>query len=120
MTTFAQVRDGLVLSHFTKDCTLAEARKLFPDIAHELEEAPREVQDGWQFVNGVFAPRQPTAEEQRHNEFENALSGDATLAQLKLMTNAEYDAWYDANTTTLAAVRILLKRVIKLVIRRLL
>lgn len=49
MTTFAQIRDSRVLAHFTKDLTLAEARAMFADIAHELHEAPDDVQDGMLF-----------------------------------------------------------------------
>lgn len=63
MTTFAQVRDGRVLAHFTKDCTLAEAQAMFADIAHELHEAPADVQDGWELVDGYCGPVRTAAAE---------------------------------------------------------
>lgn len=61
MTTFAQVRDGRVLSHFRKDITLAEARAAFADIAHELHEAPDDVQDGMIFDGQNYSQPLPPA-----------------------------------------------------------
>lgn len=48
-----------------------------------------------------------------------ALSADTTLAQLKAMTNTEFDAWWLANVTTAAQAIQVLKRLAKLAIRRL-
>lgn len=48
-----------------------------------------------------------------------ALASDTTLQQLKGMTSAEFDTWWDANVTNAAQAIAVLKRLAKLVIRRL-
>ena len=66
----------------------------------------------------------PTAEEvaalAAKQSIDVAIGADTTLAQLKAMTNAEFDAWWLANVTTAALAIQVLKRLAKLVIRRLL
>lgn len=121
MTTFAQVRAGRVLAHFVKDCTLADAKAMFADIAPELHEAPSNVQDGWDHVGGlVFAPHTESTEERRQREVDAAISGDTTLAQLKAMSNAEFDVWWTANVSNAQQAIQVLKRLARLVIRRVL
>ena len=67
---------------------------------------------------------QPTAEEvaalAAKQSIDVAIGADTTLAQLKAMTNAEFDAWWLVNVTTAAQAIVVLKRLAKLVIRRLL
>jgi len=50
MKTYAMVRGGIVLSHFTTDKTPAD----FPDIAPFLFEAPEDVRDGMHFDGEAF------------------------------------------------------------------
>ncbi len=116
MTTFAQVRAGRVLSHFNTDRPASD----FPDIAHELHEAPANVQDGWTFDGNTFAPYVPSAEEQRQAALDDAIHNDATLAQLKAMTPAQFDTWWTANITNQATLNAFVKRLARVVIRRLL
>lgn len=56
MTTLGQVREGRVLSHFTREMTLSEAQAAFPDIASELRELPEDVQDGWEWTEDYCGP----------------------------------------------------------------
>jgi hypothetical protein len=116
MKTYAQVRAGRVLAHFATDRPPSD----FADIAHELHEAPADVQDGWSYANGVFAPYQPTAEELRQAAQEDAIAADTTLAQIKAMTPAQFDTWWAANITNLATLNAFVKRLARLVIRRVL
>ena len=48
-----------------------------------------------------------------------AVAGDATIAALKTMDNAAFDAWWDANVTNAAQAINVLKRLAKIVVRRL-
>jgi hypothetical protein len=49
-----------------------------------------------------------------------AITGDSVIQQLKAMTNAEFDAWWDANVTTAAQAIAVLKRLARVIIRRVL
>lgn len=65
--------------------------------------------------------RQQLEQEQaRLAEFDAAIKGDTTIAQLKAMTNAEFDAWWDANIDTAAKAIAVLKRLARVIIRRVL
>lgn len=60
MTTYAQIRNGVVLSHFATERPASD----FIDIAHELREAPADVQDGWVLrEDGSIGPEIPTADQ---------------------------------------------------------
>ena len=56
----------------------------------------------------------------REAAIDSAIAGDATIAQLKGMTNAEFDAWWAANVTTAAQAIAVLKRLARVIIRRVL
>lgn len=43
---------------------------------------------------------------------------DAQLAPLRNMTNAEFNAWWDANVTTAAQAIGVLKRLVRVLLRR--
>lgn len=58
-------------------------------------------------------------ESTRIESIEQSAKIDATVAQLKLMTNQQCDDWFVANIDTLAKARGLLKLMFKLMIRRL-
>ena len=60
------------------------------------------------------------AEEARKAGVDAAIGADATIAQLKAMTAAEFDTWWAANVTNAAQAINVLKRVTRVVIRRLL
>jgi hypothetical protein len=47
-----------------------------------------------------------------------AIAVDATIAQLKAMSNADFDTWWAANVTTLAQANNVLKRIARVVLRR--
>lgn len=81
MTTFALVRNGLVLSHFTTN----QPASAFPDIANMLFPAPANVQDGWAFDGTTFAPYVPTAQETQ-------AAADALVAPFKGLTLAQISA----------------------------
>lgn len=61
-----------------------------------------------------------SAEEVRRAEYETAIAADATIQQLKAMTNAEFDGWWAANVTTAAQAIAVLKRLARVIIRRVL
>lgn len=81
---------------------------------------------GWSYSNGQFiappaaalTPEQE-AELARRAAIEAAISSDSVVQALKLMTNAEYDAWWSANVANAAQAIGVLKRVVRLVLRRL-
>lgn len=58
------------------------------------------------------------AEETRVETIEQSAKQDATIITLKTMTNQQLNDWFDANITTLASARALLKVLFKIVIRR--
>lgn len=70
-------------------------------------------------ANKATAPAQE-AERVRQAAIEQAISADSQLAQLKAMTNAEFDAWWSANVTTAAQAIQVLKRLARVIIRRVL
>lgn len=55
-------------------------------------------------------------EVQRLTDIEQTVRGDSQLAQLKVMTNAEFDAWWTANVTNAAQAAAILKKLVKLII----
>lgn len=56
----------------------------------------------------------------RDASMDQAIAGDATIAQLRAMTSADFDIWWAANVTNLAQANNILKRLTRLAIRRLL
>jgi len=60
------------------------------------------------------------AEIDRRNSFRSAIAGDSVLTQLKAMSNTEFEAWWDSNVTSAAAVIAILKRLVRVVILRIL
>jgi hypothetical protein len=72
--------------------------------------------DGVQWVLNIA--RQ--AEQQRLADLSAALTADTQIQALKAMTNAEFEAWWDANITTAAQAIAVLKRLTRVMIRRLL
>lgn len=60
------------------------------------------------------------AVDQAISQFQLGNSSPATIAQLKKMTVAQYNAWFDANFTSAAQLIGLLKRMLLVIIRRLL
>lgn len=73
----------------------------------------------------TFAVPDNTAELTRLAGLDNAINTATvgtvtpkTLADLKVMDNATYSAWFDANFTTAAQAIALLKRVVLVLIRR--
>ena len=104
---------------------------------------PKHVVAGWQIVdatlpvnfapgshtysNGVFTKIPPTAEAiaaaaeiARLQAIQDAIAGDTTLASLKAMSNADFDAWWAANVTTAVQAIGVLKRLFRVVLRRVL
>jgi len=64
------------------------------------------------------AEAEAAAEVQRLEDLETEIAGDSVIHNLKAMTNAEYNAWWDANVTTAADARGVLKKLVRVVIRR--
>lgn len=62
----------------------------------------------------------PDPEVVRKAQIEQAIAADSVIAQLKAMTNAEFDAWWAANVTTAAQAIQVLKRLARVIIRRVL
>ena len=60
------------------------------------------------------------AEAARVASLDTAIKNDSVLQNLKGMTAAQFDAWWDNNVTSAAQVIAILKRLVKIVIRRLL
>jgi hypothetical protein len=60
------------------------------------------------------------AEAARKATFESAIGVDTIIAQLKAMTAAEFDIWWDANVTNAAQAIAVLKRLTRLMVVRLL
>lgn len=96
---------------------------------HIVEEsaipANRALRAAWRVVNGavevdavVGAAIQ--AESDRKAGVDAAISSDATIASLKAMTAAEFDAWWAANVTNAAQAINVLKRISRVVLRKLL
>ena len=56
----------------------------------------------------------------RLQSIQDAIAGDTTLASLKAMTNADFDAWWAANVTTAVQAIGVLKRLFRVVLRRVL
>lgn len=76
-------------------------------------------------VAAIVDPASLAADASRFSVIDNAINTATvgtvtpkTLAELKLMTNAEYGVWFDANFTTAAQAIALLKRVVLVLIRR--
>ena len=61
-----------------------------------------------------------TVEIARVTVIDQAIAADATLAQLKAMSNAEFDVWWAANVTNAQQAIAVLKRLARLIIRRVL
>lgn len=64
--------------------------------------------------------RNKTAEELRLEDLDDAISLDTVIAQIKAMTNDEFNTWWDANVTTATQAIAILKRVVRVLIRRVL
>lgn len=52
--------------------------------------------------------------------YDSAITSDSTIQQLKAMTSAQFDAWWDANVTTSAQAIAVLKRIARVIIRKVL
>lgn len=66
-----------------------------------------------------IAQRQAAAAEQaRFAAVEQAISADTVVAQLKGMSNEQFDAWWAANVTTAGQAIAVLKRIARIVVRR--
>lgn len=80
------------------------------------EEAARDAEEA------AWSAEQPAleAEAARKAAIEDVIQADATIAQIKAMTTAEFDTWWTANVTNAAQAINVLKRVTRVVIRRLL
>lgn len=69
-------------------------------------------------------PAPPTPEElaeiARRESLRSAIDGDGIIQNLRTMTAAQFDAWWDANVTNAAQAITVLKRLVKLIIFRLL
>lgn len=63
---------------------------------------------------------QTTTEIERLAGIEAAVEADPTVQALKAMTNTQFDAWWDANVTTVAQAMAVLKRLTRVMIRRVL
>jgi hypothetical protein len=75
-------------------------------------------------VPALQDPPPPTEAEvqeaQRAAGVDQAIKDDAAVQAMKPMSNAEFDAWWAANVTTLAQANNVLKRLARVVVRRLL
>lgn len=60
------------------------------------------------------------AEAQRLLDIDTTIKGDTTISMLKAMNNADFDAWWTANVTSLAQASVVLKRIARVVLRRVL
>lgn len=59
------------------------------------------------------------ADRSRCSAIENVIATDNIVQQLRAMTNAEFDAWWDANVTNATQAISVLKRLARIVLRRL-
>jgi len=99
MTTFALVRDGVVLSHFYT----FEPKEAFPDIAEFLVEAPDDVKDGMLYQGGQFVDAAPfVPQEVSMRQARLALLGAGLLDQVeqavKTLPRAAQIEWEFATT----------------------
>lgn len=76
------------------------------------------IQSEWDAAAAAAPAR--AAEAARLAAVEDAIAADATVASLRAMSVAEFDAWWTANVTTLAQANNVLKRVTRVVLRRVL
>ena len=60
------------------------------------------------------------AEATRVASVNTAISGDAQIQALKVMTVSDFDAWWTANVTTVAQAITIVKRIARIVVRKLL
>lgn len=58
------------------------------------------------------------ADQARQAAINQAVVADTVVAQLKAMTNAEFDTWWAANVSTAAQAITVLKRITRIVLRR--
>lgn len=94
------------------------AKPAFNATTHEVLEAPPAQVGGiWTQQWSIVAL---SAEAARKAVLDAGIAGDATIASLKAMTNAEISAWFTANITTLAQARTLLERLTRIIIRKVL
>lgn len=101
-------------------------------VVNDLSDLPNLVEAGagaviGAFYNsdtGVFTPPTPdageVAEQARLLELEEEITSDTTLSNIKSMTNAEINTWFDNNINDAASAIQLLKRIVKVLIRRVL
>lgn len=81
----------------------------------------------WQTrVGGVDTPEYAlviaaaAANAARLSELGATIDADTTISALKAITNAEFNAWWDANVTNAAQAIAVLKRLVRVMIRRVL
>lgn len=88
---------------------------VYVDMTPEEEQA---IRADWAAADTRRLAQQQEAD--RLAQYDTAIAGDMTLAQLKAMSNSEFDAWWDSNITSAAAAIAVLKRLARVVIRRVL
>ena len=84
----------------------------------EVRDATPEEEAQVQVTYDTTTAQEP--ERVRVAELDAQISSDTVLGSFKSMTNAEFDAWWDANVTTAAQAIGVLKRLARVVIRRVL
>lgn len=91
----------------------------FPEMVLVRSDTAR-IGDGYNAGDGTFTTPPPSAESVRLADLDGAIASDTTVAMLKAMNNADFDAWWSANVTTLAQANNILKRLARIVLRRVL
>lgn len=101
-------------------------------VVNDLSDLPNLVAAGPGAVIGAhydsntqtFTPPTPdageAAEQARLLELEEEITSDTTLSNIKSMTNAQINTWFDNNINDAASAIQLLKRIVKILIRRVL
>lgn len=81
-----------------------------------IELTPEEIAD----AEARTAAENNDPERLRKLGLDAAITADTQIAALKAITNADFDAWFDANVMTAAQAIGLLRRVCRVLIRRVL
>jgi len=92
-------------------------------VAAQYRQIASQTIDGVLYVGGVFsaAPHvNDSPEVIRRAAIETAVTADAQIQALKAMTNAQFDAFWDANVTTAAQAIGILKRLVRVMLVRVL
>ena len=93
----------------------------------DITELSPQPQEGDEHLGGAsFGPPPSTltpkqdADRARRAEYHQAIEDDATIAGLKAMSNAEFDAWWTANVTNAGQTNAMLRRLARVILVRLL